>query len=194
VGVGAGVAAPAITDPTEVVTALEVTDVPGELARATGGTAKEESVATLLFSMLLVSMTGGTLAGPPSPTAVEGSIVGVTSIAEAVDTSEDSCVSGEFGTSKNCGDDADLDVSPTAMESCSIAGAASPAEAVDTSADPCGSSEFGGAKSCVDRTDINVSAPDASVVNGWIDGSRTEVEVEADADSLRYPTGETSPL
>jgi hypothetical protein len=142
--------------------------------------------------MLLVSMPGGTLAGPSSPTAVEGSIAGVTSIAEAVDTSEGSCGSGRFGASKCCGDDADLDASPTAMESCSIAGAASTAEAIDTSADPCGSGEFGGAKSCTDRTDINVSVTDASGVNGWIDDSRTEVV--ADADSPRYPTDETSPL
>jgi len=142
--------------------------------------------------MLLVSMPGGTLAGPPSPTAVEGPVAGVTSIAEAVDTSEDSCGSDEFGTSKDCGDDADLDASPTAMESCSIAGAASTAEALDASADPCSSGEFGGAKSCVDRTDINVSVTGASGVNGWIDDSRTEVV--ADADSLRYSTDATSLL
>src|SRR5215831_1068144 len=115
-GVGSGITAPEITDPTEAVTAAEVTDVPGELSRAAGGPAKEGSVATLLFSMLLVSMPGGTLAGPPSPTAVGGSIAGMTSIAEAVDTSEGSCGSDEFGTSKNCGDDADFVVSPTAVE------------------------------------------------------------------------------
>jgi hypothetical protein len=119
--------------------------------------------------MLLVSMPGGTLAGPPSPTTVEGSVA----------------------ASKCCGDDADLDVSSTAMED-SIAGAASTAEAVDTSNDPCGSGEFGGPKSSVDRTGINVSVTDASGVNGWIDDSRTEVVTGAD--SLRGSTDETSPL
>jgi hypothetical protein len=69
-----------------------------------------------LFSMVLVSMPGTALANPPSPTGVEGSITGVTSIGEAVDTSEDSCGSDEFCTSKTCGDDADLVVSPTVVE------------------------------------------------------------------------------
>jgi hypothetical protein len=190
--VGSGITAPAITDPTEAVTAVEVTDVRGELARPAGGAAKEGSVATLLFSMLLVSMPGGTLAGPPSPTAVERSTTDATSSVEPIDASDESCGSGTFGASKCCGDDAGLDVSPTAMESCSIAGAASTAEAVDTSDDPCGSGEFGGAKSCMDRTDINVSVTDASGVNGWIDDSRTEVV--ADADSPRYSTDDTSRL
>lgn len=123
-------------------------------------------------------MPGGTLTGPPSPTAVQGSIAGVTSIAEAVDTSEDTCGSEEFGTCNHCGDDTALDVSPTAVEG-SIAGAASTAEAVDTSDCPRGSDEFGGSKSSWDRT-------------GWIDDSRPEVV--AGADSLSCSTDETSPL
>jgi hypothetical protein len=56
-GVGSGITAPVITDPTDAVTAVEVTDVRGELAPAAGGAAKEGSVATLLFSMLLGKRT-----------------------------------------------------------------------------------------------------------------------------------------
>ena len=69
-----GAAAPAGT--TGAVTAVEVIDAPGELARAVDGAAKEGSAATLLFSMVLVSMPGAALANPPSPTAVEGGSMG----------------------------------------------------------------------------------------------------------------------
>src|SRR5262249_15972602 len=143
-GVDSGITAPTITDPTEAVTAVEVTDVPGELAA--GDAAKEGSIATLLFSMLLVSMPGGTVAGPLSPTAVKGSIAGVTSIAEAV-ASEDSCGSDEFSTSKNCGDDAAFVVSPAVVER-STTGATSSVEPIDASDESCGSGRFGAPKCC----------------------------------------------
>ena len=106
--------------------------------------------------MLLVSMPGGTPAGPPSPTAVEGSIAGVTSIAEAVDTSEDSCGSDEFGTSRNCGDDADFVVSPTVVER-STTGATSSVEPIDASDESCGSGRFGASRCCGDDADLDVS-------------------------------------
>src|SRR5262249_53312258 len=152
--------------PREAVTAVEVTDVRGELARAAGGAAKGGSVATLLFSMLLVSMPDGPLADPLSPTAVVGSIAGVTSNVEPIDASDDSCGSDRFGGSKCCGDDADLDVSPIAMESCSIAGAASTPEAIDTSADPGGSGGFGGAQNRLGPPAVDCSSTTVSGVNG----------------------------
>src|SRR6266446_9389242 len=93
---------------------------------------------------------------PPSPTAVEGSIAGVTSIAEAVDTSEDSCRSDEFGTSKNCGDDADFVVSPTVVER-STTGATSIVEPIAPSDESCGSGRFGASKCCGDDADLDVS-------------------------------------
>jgi hypothetical protein len=177
--VGSGITAPAITDPTEAVTAVEVTDVRGELARPAGGAAKEGSVATLLFSMLFVSMPGGTLAGPPSPTAVEGSIAGVTSIAEAVDTPEDSCGSDEFGISKNFGDDADFVVSPTVVER-STTGETSSVEPIDASAESCGSGRFGASKCCGNDADLDVSP---TAMEGSIAGAASTAEaVDTSAD------------
>jgi hypothetical protein len=106
--------------------------------------------------MLLVSMPGGTLAGPPSPTAVEGSIAGMTSIAEAVDASENSCGSNEFGTSKNRADDADFVASPTVVEN-STTGATSSVEPIDASDESCGSGSFGASKRSGDDADLDVS-------------------------------------
>jgi len=177
--VGSGIAAPA-TDPTEAVTAAEVADVRGELARAAGGAAKEGSAATLLFSMLLVSMPGGTLAGPPSPTAVGGSIAGMTSIAEAVDTSEGSCGSDEFGTSKNCGDDADFVVSPTAVER-STTDATSSVEPIDASDESCGPGTFGASKCCGDDADLDV-APTAMESCSIAGAASTAEAVDTSAD------------
>jgi hypothetical protein len=55
---------------------------------------------------------------------------------------DESCGSGRFGASKRGGDDADLDVSPTAMEGSIAGGGVHRAEAVDTSDDSCGSGEL----------------------------------------------------
>src|SRR5262249_11254162 len=116
-------------------------------ARA-GGAAKEGSVATLLFSMGLASRPGGTPAEAVSPSALEGSIAGVTSVAEPVDTSEDSCGSEESGA-KTCGEDADPVISGTAVEG-SIAAPTFPAGVVETSDEACGPATFDAFKSCGD--------------------------------------------
>ena len=115
-------------------------------------------------------MPGGTLAGPPSPTAVQGSIAGVTSIAE--DTSDDSCGSDEFGTSKNCGDEADFVVSPTVVER-STTGATSSVEPIDASDESCDSGRFGASKCCGDDADLDVSP---TAMEGSIAGAASTAE------------------
>src|SRR5260370_8054247 len=93
---------------------------------------------------------------PMSPYGVMGSHAGVTSIAEEWDTAEDSCRSDEFGTSKNCGDDADFVVSPTVVER-STTGATSIVEPIAPSDESCGSGRFGAAKCSGDAADLRVS-------------------------------------
>ena len=124
-------------------------------------------------------MPGGTLAGPPSPTAVEGSIAGMTSIAEAVDASEDSCGSNELGTSKNRADDADFVASPTVVES-STTDATSSVEPIDASDESCGSGSFGASKRSRDDADLDVSP--TAMESGSIAEAASTTEAVATSD------------